>query len=250
MKKQVNWNILKNFRGKDSAEIFAEWLIIDMMISFIFYRSIIAFLIIMPGLIPFWKKSMKRKEEDRRKELAGQFRESIMAVSTALNAGYSIENAFVEAFHDMSQMYGADAMITREYRIMTERLKNNETLEKILNDFAKKSGIEDVSDFSDVFCAAKRSGGDMVKIIRRAAGNISDKIEVKREIETMMSAKKFEQRIMEIVPFGIIGYLGVASPGFLDILYHNIPGIAVMTFCLALYAGGFFMAEKIIDIEI
>ena len=250
MKKQVNWNILKNFRGKDSAEIFAEWLIIDMMISFIFYRSIIAFLIIMPGLIPFWKKSMKRKEEDRRKELAGQFRESIMAVSTALNAGYSIENAFVEAFHDMSQMYGADAMITREYRIMTERLKNNETLEKILNDFAKKSGIEDVSDFSDVFCAAKRSGGDMVKIIRRAAGNISDKIEVKREIETMMSAKKFEQRIMEIVPFGIIGYLGVASPGFLDILYHNIPGIAVMTFCLALYAGGFLMAEKIIDIEI
>ena len=90
----------------------------------------------------------------------------------------------------MKQTYGEDAPIVIEYRRMAERLKNNEAIEVILKDFALRSGVEDIRDFSDVFSAAKRSGGDMGKIIRRASGNISEKMEVKREIDTLISSKR------------------------------------------------------------
>lgn len=260
MKKQANWNILKNFRKKASADalsdrkeylmIALEWLLADAAVSCIFYRSMIAFAVMMPAGILFFKMKMKDIQDKRRKELAGQFRESIMAVCAALNAGYSVENSFSEAYRDMIQMYGRESQIAKQYMVIHERLKNNETLERILSDFADDSGIEDIRDFADVFSAAKRSGGDMVKIIKRAAGNISDKIDVKREIDTIMSAKRFEQRIMEIVPFAIIAYLGISSPGFLDTLYHNPMGIGIMTFSLILYGAGFYLAEKIIRIDV
>ena len=58
------------------------------------------------------------------------------------------------------------------------------------------------------------------------------------------------ERIMEIIPFAIIGYLGITSPGFLDILYHNITGAAVMTVCLCIYIVGFVFAERIMKIEV
>ncbi|MCR4740695.1 MAG: hypothetical protein K5886_10620, partial [Lachnospiraceae bacterium] len=125
------------------------------------------------------------------------------------------------------------------------RLRSNETLEKILLDLSERSGIEDIEDFANVFAAAKRSGGDFTRIIRKAAESIGDKMDIRREIRTATSSKRYETRIMEAVPFGIIVYLNLTSPGFLSVLYHDLKGYVIMTVCLLLYLTGFCMAEKI-----
>ncbi len=240
-------------KGSDKKEKImtaAEYIGIDAVMAFVFYRSVIPFLILLP-LFPFYAKYRKKMISDKRKkEFSYQFRESILSVSNALNAGYSVENAFLEAYSDMEDMFGSDAVITVEYRRIAKRLKNNEAIELIIGDLATRSGIEDIRDFADVFATSKRTGGDMTKIIKRAASNISDKMDVKREIDTILSSRKYEQRIMEIIPFAIIGYLGVTSEGFLDVLYHNITGAAVMTVCLCIYITGFVLAEKITKIEV
>lgn len=51
------------------------------------------------------------------------------------------------------------------------------------------------------FCSAKRSGGDFHKIIATTIEHISDKIEVEREVQTVISAKKMEQKIMNVFRF-------------------------------------------------
>lgn len=224
--------------------------LIDGVISYVFYRSFLAFIILSPCIafiIKYGKNEILRK---KKRELSHQFKEAIMAVSTSLNAGYSIENAFIEAAKDMKIMYGNSAVITKEFNLISRKLSANEVLEAILNDFGKRSGIEDIQDFSDVFMIAKRSGGDMNAIIRKTAYHISEKIDVEREIETIMSAKKMEQNIMNIIPILIILYLNISSPGFLDILYHNLIGIVAMTGCLVLYVFAFFLSQKIIKIEV
>ena len=179
-----------------------------------------------------------------------EFREAIMSVNASLTAGYSIENAFVEAGKDMAKLYGEDGLITREFVYLTRALRANETLENVLSDMARRSGVDDIRDFADVFAAAKRSGGDLNRIIRRAADTISEKMDVKREIETLTSSKRYENRIMEIVPFAIICYISLTSPDFIEALYHNATGIAVMTVCLIIYGAGFVMAERIVNIQI
>ena len=113
---------------------------------------------------------------EQRSLLSLQFRESILAVSTALNAGYSVENAFIEAYHDMRKMYGDDAPITKEYQRIVLRLRDNEQIEDIVRDFGRRSGIEDINDFAGVFESAKRIGGDMTAIIKKASSGISEKI--------------------------------------------------------------------------
>lgn len=227
-----------------------EWVIIDLLVSYVFYRSIIAFLLLMPGSFIYAKHRFISCQNDRRSLLALQFRESILAVSTALNAGYSIENAFIEAYHDMHKMYGEDAAITKEYHTIVLRLRDNEQIETVIKDFARRSEIEDINDFATVFESAKHIGGDMTNIIKKAAANISEKIDVKREIETSMSSRKMELKIMTVVPFCILLYLQASSSDFISVLYHNPAGCVVMTLALAIYLCGILLAEKIINIEV
>ena len=224
--------------------------LIALLISWSFYKNMIMFFVL---LIPceifflgFVKKDLIKRRKD---ELSLEFREALMAVQSSLNAGYSVENAFIEAGLVMEHMYG-DSIITKEFKVLTRRLRSNEVLEKILMELSDRSGNEDIQDFANVFATAKRSGGDFTRIIRKATDSIGDKMDVYRDIKTSISSKKYENRIMEAVPFGILVYLNVTSPNFLNPLYNNVKGFIVMTVCLAIYLAAFMLAEKIsADVE-
>lgn len=215
-----------------------------------FYRSVIVFLLLLiPCLIIFLRQKKKDLLRKRKEKLNFQFKEMMNAVIAGLQAGYSIENAFSHAYQDICLLYGNQSMMAKELYYLTKELRNNRNIEDILLDFAARCQVPDIRDFAEVFHIAKKSGGNLVGILKNTADIISDKIEVKREITTMISAKCLEQKIMDIVPFAIILYIDVTSPGFFDGMYHNIAGIAIMTILLVVYVAAYLMAERIIHIE-
>ena len=130
------------------------------------------------------------------------------------------------------------------------KLGNNFLLEDVLFDFAGRCQIEEVMDFAQVFRIAKRKGGDLGKIIQNTAGVISEKIEIQREIQTMLTARQFEQTIMNAIPMLIIFYIKMTSPGFFDPLYHNPIGTGLMTACLIVYAFAYILGKKMTQIEV
>ena len=79
---------------------------------------------------------------------------------------------------------------------------------------------------------------------------IIEKIQITQDIHSMTAQKRFEQNIMSIVPFFIIIYLNLSSPGFLNIMYTSIIGRIVMTLCLVIYILSFKISEKILNIDI
>lgn len=238
------------FTKKEWLRYGMEGFLILCLIGYLFYHSLWAVLVLSPFLYYFMKEKKRELSKRRSRELNLQFKEGIQALSVALSAGFSAENAFREAVRDLSVLYGQDQLIVIEFSRIVRQLDMNEPVEKALSDFASRSGLEDVKNFAEVFAAAKRSGGDLVGIIQNTINRISDKIEVKQEITAILSAKQLEQRMMNVIPFLIILYVGFSSPGFLDILYHNLLGISIMTFCLIIYVISYSMSKKIVDIEV
>lgn len=224
---------------------------IAALVSYVFYRSLIVFLLLLiPALIFLLRQKKKDLLRKRKEELNLQFKEMMHAVIAGLQAGYSIENAFTHAYQDICLLYGKQSMMAKELYHLTMELRNNRNIEDVLSDFAARCQVADIRDFAEVFHIAKKSGGNLVGILKNTADVISDKIEVKREITTMISAKRLEQGIMDIVPFAIILYIDVSSPGFFDGMYHNPVGIIIMTVLLAVYIAAYLMAEKIIHIDL
>ena len=219
-------------------------------ISYFFYHSIYAFLFGIPFLYFFFLRKKKICKKRRREQLTLQFKDSIQSFSAALMVGYSIENAWREVYEDMKLLYKEEDDMMVELVYMIRQMDNNGVLEHLLLDFAMRTGIPDIWDFSQIFAIAKRSGGDLNGIIKKSVDTISDKIQVKREIQIAIASKKYEQKVMSVIPIGIIAYISFTTPNYFDVLYHNVAGVLIMSVCLGVYGFAFFMSEKIMEIEV
>ncbi len=238
------------FCWKERIRMMAEYLTISGGFAYLFYRSWIVFALLL-FFYPFYRRRSKKKMVSRQQEvLCRQFKDSIQCAAASLSAGYSIENAFREAYAEMRLQYGEHALITEELRYMNSCLSLNIPLEQFLYDFANRSGLEDVRSFCEVFVFAKRSGGDFIQIIHMTAARISEKNELMEAIQTEISGKKMEQKLMNLMPLFILLYVDVSFGGYLDGLYHNTFGILVMTICLAVYLGAYLLSEKIMSIQV
>ena len=238
------------FTWRDWIEYILRITVKGAVIGYLFYDSLKMCIICIPFFIVDYRELKKEKLKKQKRELTLQFKAMMEALVTSLTAGYSLEHAFTDAKRDLSFIYEKDAMIFRELDEMIAGLKVNIPIEKLLMDFGDRSGVEDIENFANVVAAAKKSGGNLIRIIEKTVRSISDKISVEEEMETMITAKKLEEKIMMVMPYGILFYLRVSNGGFLDVLYHNALGIVLMTvFLTGVYLANVW-ASKIMDIPV
>lgn len=203
-------------------------------------------------LVPaaFLPRYMKRYWRERRqRQLEAQFKEAVQMLSAALSAGFSVENAIGSCRKELELMYGPDGMMTREFACMVQQMNMNRPVEELMMNLAERTGLEEIENFARIFQAAKRSGGQLVPVIRRTVQVMEDRFQVKEEIQTLTAARRYEQRVMNVMPFLMILYIDGTSPGFFSVMYTTLTGRLVMTGCLALYALACWLSQKILDIQ-
>lgn len=238
------------FKAKEWVLYLAEGLVVCGGINYLFYKNWWVFLGMLP--VPFLFLRYKRNccKKQRRKQLNYQFKDALSSLSVALQAGYSVENAVCACARDLEKLYKPGDDILEEFHYMEAQLQVSVPVEELFLDLGNRCKVEDIENFASVFAAAKRTGGDMVAILQKTARILGDKIDVKKEIEATVAGKKSEQWIMSMMPFGIILYMQITSPGFLQVLYGNAFGVVTMTVCLAIYFLAYWMGKKIVDIEV
>lgn len=222
---------------------------IDLVVSYLFYESAAAFLAFLPGAVFYIKSWEVGRAEKKRREFACQFQEAMNALSAALHAGYSLEHAIKETKKDLSLLYREDEAIQKEFSYMVRQVYIQIPVEQVLREWAKRVGMEEITRFVNVFVSTKKSGGDAQAVIRDAISQIRDSMDVQQEIDTVLAAKKYEFRIMSVIPLGMIAYMKFSFPEFMGILYGNLTGVGVMSICLAAYLGACYLGVKIVDIE-
>lgn len=218
------------------------------LVSWLFYRNIYAMILFFPSAV-LVKREMERQLLEKRKNcILFQFKDMLQITAAALKTGYALENAFREAEKEFVSLYGEQTILAKELAGMNRKIQMNVPVELLLEDLAGRTGIDEINSFSQVFNFAKRSGGDIIKIFQDSGERIKEKAEVIREIETVTAAKKMEQKIMALVPFGILLYLGIGMPEYMKPLYGNIFGILFMSICLGAYLTACHIARKIVNI--
>ena len=225
-------------------------MLLDGLISYLFFSSFFAFLVLLPGFPVFLNDKKRRLQNARKQEMNRQFLEGIQMTAASLAAGYSIENAVKEAWKELSRIYPKDSFIIREFQILVHQTEMNRSMEQLFLDLGNRSGVEDIQSFGEVFLTARRTGGDLLSVIRNTCSCIRQKQETLMEIETCLAGKVMEQNIMSAVPLLILGYIRLTSPEFRDGMYGNVTGAAVMTICLIVYGAAYLWGRSIVNIEV
>ncbi|GKX67430.1 type II secretion system F family protein [Inconstantimicrobium mannanitabidum] len=232
-----------------------KWSLIAMGVvficSYIFYNSVIWAGIVSLIGIGYYKIKKKNIISKRKQKLLLQFKEALYIISSSLSAGKSVENAFVDAYDDLKTIFdfGKEDYILQELTYINRRIKINQTIEEALDDFATRSGLEDVVTFSSVFGACKSTGGNLKSVTEITSNIIGEKISIKQDIETLISGKKFESNILTIIPFAIVLFIRISSPDFLEPLY-TIQGRLISTGALVIILISTLWGRKITNIEV
>ena len=131
------------------------WAAVSALFAYFFYRSKVAFVLLFL-LLPLFLKAVRKSLIKKRKwKLTMQFADALLGISTALQAGNSVENAFRKVYEEMAALHGAGADITKEFYVIVKGIENNMTVEMLLEDFAKRCAVEEIEDFSDIFTVGK-----------------------------------------------------------------------------------------------
>lgn len=197
-------------------------------------------------LFSYRRTGLAKKQQEK---LLLEFKDAMDSLVSALAAGYSMENAVSEAYRDLQLMYEKKAPILLELKNIEQKLRLQHPLDELLLDLGRRSGLEDILTFAQIYATARKSGGNLVRVMKRTAANIGEKMEVQQEIQTMIAGKKMEAVCMMVIPLCIILYLQLFSPGFLEPLYTGLIGRLIMTGALIFYGVAVFWSRQIMNIS-
>lgn len=185
----------------------------------------------------------------RRRQLNQQFRDMLDGLTTSLGAGNNMIDSFISVREDMKLQYEEDAFILQELDVIIEGIRNNVSIEDMLKDFGKRSGIEDIKSFAEVFEVSYRKGGNIREVIRNTYAILNDKIEIREDIETVITSNKTEQKLMLIMPIVLISVIKGMSPEFAQ-NFTTLPGIVATTVAIIMFIASYYIGKIVLDIKI
>ncbi len=220
-------------------------------IGYIFYQSYIISSLL--ALLSLKYPAIKTKNiiKKRKDKLLIQFKDLLHSLSSAVAAGKSLENAFKEALVDLKILYPEDDTdIIVELRIISVALDLNQPISAIFYNFADRSGLDDIKDFANVLKLIEGKSSDVITVILSSAKIINEKLEVKEEIETLLTSKKFEAKAMSLAPIMLMAMLTYTSPDYMAPVFTTIAGRIAVTIAVVIFVVCYFITDKIMDIKL
>ena len=236
---------------REKQLIFAGTLVVGTSLSVLLYHNIFFSLVLLFFYIKIQEIYAEYMLDRRKRALAEQFKDFLFILSTSIGAGRGMRDAIGEAIPGIVGIYGENAILCKELKNMYKRMSiGNEEDVTVLNDFAKRSGSEDIVDFMIIYSTCKTTGASLVDALNKAASVIIDKMTIENEIRTMANRKKNESIILFAMPFIVVLFLNLFSPEYIAPLYESYIGRVIMTMVVAADIFIYSVMQKITDVEI
>lgn len=218
-------------------------------VSMVFFRDLWVSLVIGGFLIiPMIRKYRDMLRKKRMKNLLLQFRDLMESLTASYSAGKNTEGAFRDAYADMVDLYGEKTDIVHEIQLIVAGLYNGQNIDELLNNFARRSHLDDIESFATIFEVTNRYGGNLKKVVGDTRQIINDKIETELEIQTLLTANQNELNIMMVMPLLIM--LMMNGMGSMSVVQNTPLNVVVKCCAIGLFALAYYMGRKIIDIKI
>jgi tight adherence protein B len=238
------------FSAREWVLYLAEGLAAGCFVAWLCYRSLRALPLAALIAAIFIRQKKAGLLRERKQKLHYHFKDFLSSLNTSLRAGYSIENGVRSARKELEKLYGEKDVMAVELAGIVRQMELQVPVEKLFLELGSRSGIEDIQSFGEILRTARRTGGNLGKILQDTWRTLCGKIDTRQEIDTLIAARRYELSLMSLMPAGIILYLRFSFSGFVEKLYGNPAGAAVMTVCLAVYAGAYCLGRRMVRIEV
>lgn len=225
-------------------------ILFQVLLAYFFYQSWNAVLWLFPVGVVVMYRQWKNWQKRILLEIEAGFKDWLYYVKNSISAGKSFEQAMLSCragfYNQIGERHPLRFSLEQLYRGLELHMPVGECIRK----FGEETGVDTVMEFAVIFEIARKQGGRMAAALERTIQQIYARIELRQEIQAMIHAKKLEQQIMCIMPFGILLFIGKTSGGYFTPLYHNVQGVLIMSICMSVYIFGVWWGEKLTEVDL
>lgn len=180
----------------------------------------------------------------RRKKFTNQLGDMLTMVANALRAGFS----FMQAFELISREM--DAPMGREVQLVVNEVNLGNTLESALDNMQRRVVSPDFELVVTAVLIQRQVGGDLASILDTISETIAERVRMRREVMALTAQGRASGWVLAAIPVGLFIILYMMSPNYLSPLLDTEIGQMCIVGALILEVIGFFVIQRIVDINI
>ena len=205
------------------------------------------------GVIGFFipRFYVKRQQVIRLNKFNDQLADMLNLMVNGLRAGYSVMQALEAVSRELP------APISDEFRRVVQEMQIGIAMEKALDNLLRRIPSEDLDFVVTAVNVQREVGGNLAEILDTISFTIRERVRIKGEIRIMTAQVRTSGAVLSLIPV----FLGIAlwfiSPEYIGTFFDATPatpqpmcGIIAVGTIIGMIVAGYFVMQKIADIEV
>lgn len=233
-----DWTLSKLFQYSCYAFLITLTIAWTLRLNVVFMLVVSLFI----AFLPLYLVMTARNK--RLKKIEEQLPEAIDAICRSLKAGHAFTSAFGLVADELADP------IASEFRITMEENNLGVYINDAMQNLARRAPITDLRYFVIAVLIQRETGGNLAEILNSISLIIRERFKLIGHIRVLSAEGKMSAWILGLLPFGILGAIGITSPKYLSILFEDSNGQKLLFMGLAMMFFGIMWMRNIIKIRI
>lgn len=195
-------------------------------------------------LFPLPRLILRQLRKRRIAKFNEQLEDVLMAISSSLKAGFSIQQAIEEVAEE------GRPPISVEFRLLAQECRLGVPLTQALENMNRRLESEDFELVATAIITARQTGGELTSALERLAGLIRERLRIARKLHAITAMGRMQAWMIGIMPFALLVGIHYVAPSLLEGLFDTFIGYALIAAVMLLVTIGFLVIRKITTIDI
>ena len=173
-----------------------------------------------------------------------QLVDSLVSMSNALRAGFSIQQAFELVVRE------GQNPIAQEFGTFVHQTRVGMRMEDGLDSLQTRVGSQDLSLMVSAIEIARQTGGNLTEVFDKIAHTIRERMRIEQRIRTLTAQGRLQGIVVGVMPLLLGVAMFVLDPVMMVVFLRSAFGVTILVAVGILEAIGALVIRKIINIDV
>jgi tight adherence protein B len=214
------------------------------LIGLLLFQSLIFGLFI--AVVTYWIPGLlvDRIVRQRQEALESQTSDIMTAFTSCIRSGMTLEESINEVATKMRPP------VSQEFSLIMERINAGQTVVSALQAADNRLQLPRLSLVFQSIIVSQERGGRLAALMDQLSESTREIERVEERVKTETSGLRLSSRIMVFMPVVICGFLYIADPAQVTMLFNTLIGNVILVIAIGLDIAAFRMMQKLIELDV
>ena len=169
--------------------------------------------------------------------------DALRSLADSFRSGHSLLQTMQQASLDLEGRLGT------AFGCVARRLETGETSAQALTELRRLQGVPELAFVAVALDVQHQSGGSIAPLLESARASVESELELARTLRVQTAQAKLSASIVTIMPFVLVAFFSLASPGFLAPFFESALGVVMLMGALLMQTAGVMAVRRICRVD-